>query len=88
MFSLGRRRNLAVGTYNRAVLIHIREYFEADGELKPGKKGIALSSNQWAALKEKFHDVDNGLHASSDSEILLDLDKNIKISVSRYKGLS
>lgn len=37
-----------VREFKGMILIDIREYYEtADGEMKPGKKGIALNSEQW-----------------------------------------
>lgn len=37
-----------VREFKGMILIDIREYYEtADGEMKPGKKGIALNPAQW-----------------------------------------
>ncbi|CAM9696317.1 unnamed protein product [Discosporangium mesarthrocarpum] len=40
-------------------LVDIREFYEdkSTGELKPGKKGIALQVAQWEALKEKMDEI-------------------------------
>ena len=35
----------------------LREYYEKDGELLPGKKGIALDLPQWDKLVEAVPDV-------------------------------
>lgn len=37
-----------VREFKGMILIDIREYYEtADGEMRPGKKGIALNPEQW-----------------------------------------
>lgn len=35
---LSSKRRVNVTTFNKALLVNIREYYEAGGELKPGKK--------------------------------------------------
>lgn len=42
-------------------MVDIREYYDADGDLKPGKKGIALSIPQWQKLKEIVDEVDEAI---------------------------
>lgn len=39
----------------------MREYYQADGELKPGKKGIALDTDAVAKLNECVDAVDAAL---------------------------
>ncbi len=41
---LSSKRRVNVTKFNNALLINIREYYEADGELKPGKKVRQLLS--------------------------------------------
>ena len=41
--------------------MNIREYYETEHGLKPGKKGIALSVEQWGKLKEVMDSVDKAL---------------------------
>ncbi len=44
------RRRVSVQLFNGAKLVSIREYYEKDGVNLPGKKGISLSTDQWAEL--------------------------------------
>ncbi|CAN0253067.1 unnamed protein product, partial [Laminaria digitata] len=45
---LGKKKFVDVREFKGMVLIDIREYYENnDGEMKPGKKGIALNPAQW-----------------------------------------
>lgn len=41
--------------------VNIREYYNADGELRPGKKGIMLTMEQWQKLKEHISDIDEDI---------------------------
>ena len=41
--ALGRMRFVDVRDFKGKTLVDIREYYDAGGELKPGKKGISLS---------------------------------------------
>ena len=36
--------------FGSEVLIHIREYFQINGALKPTDKGVTLTSDNWAIL--------------------------------------
>ena len=82
---LGRNRRLTVESFKGAVRIDIREYYDSDGELKPGKKGISLRLSLWNTLKDKIQDINSCITANES--LLVDLENLLKISVSKYQGL-
>ena len=44
----------------QVLLVHIREYYcDYGGQQKPGKKGIALTMNQWKRLFKNMQDIDD-----------------------------
>uniref|UniRef100_A0A3Q1D252 Activated RNA polymerase II transcriptional coactivator p15 n=1 Tax=Amphiprion ocellaris TaxID=80972 RepID=A0A3Q1D252_AMPOC len=58
IFQIGKMRYVSVRDFKGKVLIDIREYWmNQDGEMKPGKKGISLSPEQWNTETDKhsFH---------------------------------
>uniref|UniRef100_A0A0B7AUZ0 Transcriptional coactivator p15 (PC4) C-terminal domain-containing protein n=1 Tax=Arion vulgaris TaxID=1028688 RepID=A0A0B7AUZ0_9EUPU len=61
MFQLAKMRYATVSEFRGKAMVGIREYYEKDGELRPGKKGISLSTEQWQALKDKITDIDECL---------------------------
>eukprot|EP00946_MAST-07B_sp_MAST-7B-sp1_P005137 g5137.t1 len=44
------KRRVQVRTYRGQVLIDVREFYEKDGELRPGKRGLSLKVDQWKRL--------------------------------------
>jgi hypothetical protein len=48
--ALSPMRRVTVGTFRGAVMVGIREYYERDGKILPGKKGISLRREQWDAV--------------------------------------
>jgi len=57
---LGLHKRITVRKYQGTVLIDVREYYtdKGSGEEKPGKKGIALTTAGWEALKKCIPDID------------------------------
>mmetsp|Transcript_31551 Transcript_31551/g.70985 ORF Transcript_31551/g.70985 Transcript_31551/m.70985 type:complete len:113 (-) Transcript_31551:22-360(-) len=41
------QKRITVNKFKGNVNIHLREYYEKDGDFLPGKAGIALSKEQW-----------------------------------------
>uniref|UniRef100_A0A674K516 Activated RNA polymerase II transcriptional coactivator p15 n=1 Tax=Terrapene triunguis TaxID=2587831 RepID=A0A674K516_9SAUR len=56
---IGKMRYVRVSCFKGKVLVDIREfYIDKEGDTKPGRKGIALSAEQWNHLKEIIPDID------------------------------
>jgi len=55
---LGKKRRATVRSFKGTTYLDIREYYDAGGEERPGKKGISLSTEQWSALKENAEIID------------------------------
>eukprot|EP01006_Ploeotia_vitrea_P005830 TRINITY_DN119526_c0_g1_i1.p2 TRINITY_DN119526_c0_g1~~TRINITY_DN119526_c0_g1_i1.p2 ORF type:complete len:109 (-),score=6.22 TRINITY_DN119526_c0_g1_i1:26-352(-) len=60
---LGNKKKVSVSSYKGKTYINIREYFKDsnDGEDKPGKKGIALTIEQWRLLCDHIADINGEL---------------------------
>ncbi|GAB6032455.1 Transcriptional coactivator [Chamberlinius hualienensis] len=62
MFQIGKMRYASVREFRGKVMVDIREYYHAaDGDMKPGKRGIALSVEQWNALVEQTDDINDAV---------------------------
>ena len=48
-----------MSSFKGKLLIDIREYYGDDHDLKPGKKGISLSVEQWKKLKDNLAAIDD-----------------------------
>lgn len=57
IFDLGKNRKVSVREFKGKVLIDIREFYNKDGKDLPGKKGIALSGEQWRTLIESADEI-------------------------------
>ncbi|ODM97703.1 RNA polymerase II transcriptional coactivator [Orchesella cincta] len=60
-WTLDKKRVVKINEFRGTVFVDIREYYEKDGEMRPGKKGISLSATQWQKLKEVMSEVDDAL---------------------------
>ncbi|XP_047000366.1 RNA polymerase II transcriptional coactivator [Schistocerca americana] len=58
---LEKKRFVTVREFRGQVYVDIREYYENDGELKPGKKGISLTASAWRKLLSLSDDIDEAL---------------------------
>ncbi|GIY92595.1 activated RNA polymerase II transcriptional coactivator p15 [Caerostris extrusa] len=58
MFKLSKYRYVNVREFRGKLMVDIREYYEKDGDMKPGKKGICLNMEQWNALKEQMENIE------------------------------
>ena len=70
MFLLGTSdKYLTVSEWNGVTRVHIRSYFHNDsGELLPTKKGVALTIDEWKALKSYVDSVDAQIDLLKDEE--------------------
>lgn len=48
------------------IYVDVREYYEKDGEMLPGKKGISLTVEQWEKLKALIPKIDDALAAKDN----------------------
>ncbi|CCC10175.1 unnamed protein product [Sordaria macrospora k-hell] len=71
-WELGSNRRISSSVFRNTTLINIREYYNADGKLMPGKKGISLSLAQYQALLKVIPQLNADLrkqgHAIEDPE--------------------
>ncbi|KAG0632797.1 putative RNA polymerase II transcriptional coactivator [Tuber brumale] len=60
-WEIGRLRRVAVSKFGGKNLINIREYFEKDGKVLPGKKGISLTMEQFDAFLSVLPQIEQHL---------------------------
>lgn len=63
-WSLGKNRFVKLREFKGKYYVDIREFYNADGDLKPGKKGISLSLEQWHKLTDLVSDVDDAIKST------------------------
>ncbi|ORY01390.1 putative single-stranded DNA binding protein P9 [Basidiobolus meristosporus CBS 931.73] len=61
-FELSSKKRLSVRKWKNMVLVDFREFFtDSNGVVRPTKKGITLSLDQWKKLKELANEVDDAI---------------------------
>jgi len=54
-------RQVRINEFRGRKMVDIREFYEKDGKVLPGKKGISLSESQWKKLLTITDDVTRAL---------------------------
>merc|ERR1719164_203820 len=54
---LSGKKFVTVSPFNGKMLVGIREYYEKDGKMLPGRKGISLTLDQWEKLASKARQI-------------------------------
>lgn len=62
-FELSSKRRITVRRWKKSILVDIREYWDDGGQLRPGKKGISLSLDQWQQLMKLGPSIDRAIQA-------------------------
>ena len=50
-------RKVTITNFKKQDYVQVREYYEKDGTMAPGKNGLGLSVEQWAALQAAIPDL-------------------------------
>ncbi|KAK0745358.1 transcriptional Coactivator p15-domain-containing protein [Apiosordaria backusii] len=63
-WELGNNRRVGASKFKNATLVNIREFYTApDGDLRPGKKGISLSIDQYKAFLKAIPQLNEELRS-------------------------
>ena len=60
-WEIGKNRKVILSEFKGKWYVNIREYYMADGEMRPGKKGISMTMEQWRAFRGICDDVDEAI---------------------------
>ena len=60
-FILDNKKRITVHKFKGQIKVDIREFYESNGEMKPGKKGISLSLDNWKKLKGFIDNIDESI---------------------------
>ncbi|CAD7963811.1 unnamed protein product [Amoebophrya sp. A120] len=79
-------KRVSLSNFKGRKFIDIREYYQADGEMKPGKKGISLTKSAFDKFVEFVPDIDAWLGTSSTDGKFRELDNAKRVSYNIFKG--
>lgn len=84
--ALSQNRYVSLENWRGSDLLNLREYYEKDGELRPGKKGISLTSPQARTILEKMEEISQAF-AQRDESFSLEISPKRKVTISIFKGM-
>ncbi|KAL9104692.1 MAG: hypothetical protein Q9163_000370 [Psora crenata] len=63
VWEISKNRRVGISEFKGKVMVDIREYYEKDGEMLPGKKGISLPVDQYNAFMTFLPELESALLA-------------------------
>ncbi|KAJ5543033.1 ssDNA-binding transcriptional regulator [Penicillium sp. DV-2018c] len=66
-WEISKMRRVTISSFRGKTQVNVREYYEKDGQVLPGKKGISLPVDQFAALVSVLPDIEQALKESGES---------------------
>lgn len=83
---LGGKKRADVSTFKGQVYVSVREWYEKDGQLKPGAKGISLhAQDQFSKIQENAGEITAALEEQNEAYELILTDKR-KVNISKFTG--
>uniref|UniRef100_A0A7N0TX74 Transcriptional coactivator p15 (PC4) C-terminal domain-containing protein n=1 Tax=Kalanchoe fedtschenkoi TaxID=63787 RepID=A0A7N0TX74_KALFE len=62
---LSGKRRVSVRSWQGKIWVDIRDFYEKDGKVLPGKKGITLNMDQWNILRDHIEEIDEAVSEKS-----------------------
>ncbi|KAJ5102879.1 RNA polymerase II transcriptional coactivator KELP [Penicillium argentinense] len=66
-WEISKMRRVTISTFHEKTMINVREYYEKNGEQLPGKKGISMPIDQFAALVELLPELEQALQQHGEA---------------------
>jgi len=82
---LSKMRFAGIRTYKTRGMVDVREFYDQDGTLCPGAKGLPMSPEQWHSLTSGMVSINDAL-SRADESFFIDLGSNKRASVSALGG--
>ena len=58
---LDNKKRLTISKFKGRLFVNIREYYDDNGTMKPGKKGITLSKDCWKRISDNITDINEAI---------------------------
>ncbi|KAG2493394.1 hypothetical protein HYH03_008522 [Edaphochlamys debaryana] len=82
---LGGKKRASISRFGGRISVDLREFYEKNGQLLPGQKGIALSPADWATVAASVPAVSEAL-GRRDMGFSVQLSGSRRVSLSEFKG--